>query len=136
MDRVMRTRHKALIKPIRWKQVVGLCLMVATGSCGDLPLDDNPAALRSATFHATATSGPGQLLMTSRYDFASNGSILRNIVNHGDGTLSVARMAAKLSNTSDRGSYYFHRLARILTPQLGCFHGCRLPLGGMRSSFQ
>ncbi len=55
---------------------------------------------------ATSDYGPGTFLMNSGYDYQNNGNMQRNIINYGDGTLAVARMAASQENLADRGSWW------------------------------
>ncbi len=54
----------------------------------------------------TGALGPGMYLMTSYYDYGSNGGVLPNIVNYGDGTIAIARMGAIRPDTADLGSYW------------------------------
>ena len=51
--------------------------------------------------------GPGDSIGYSWYDFGTNGSANRNLINYGDGTISFARMCAIDGGTwPSRGSYY------------------------------
>ncbi|NUO78867.1 T9SS type A sorting domain-containing protein [candidate division KSB1 bacterium] len=61
----------------------------------------------------TGALGPGMYLMTSYYDYGSNGGVLPNIVDYGDGTIAIARMGAMRPDTADLGSYwtYFDGIA-------------------------
>ncbi|MFQ6114265.1 MAG: hypothetical protein ACE5NG_09275, partial [bacterium] len=56
---------------------------------------------------SSAQIGPGTVLMqASTYDFNTNNSVPRNIINFGDGTLAVGRMEETTTSPSDRSSYY------------------------------
>jgi len=57
---------------------------------------------RTVTFRA----GPGDSIGFTYYDFGSNGSSMRNLINYGNGTLVFARMSAVDPATDTRGSYY------------------------------
>lgn len=57
-------------------------------------------------YHGAKAYGPGVFLMDSGYDYQNNGNMQRNIINYGDGTFAVARMAATDEAVSDRGSYF------------------------------
>ncbi|NUM73873.1 T9SS type A sorting domain-containing protein [candidate division KSB1 bacterium] len=51
--------------------------------------------------------GPGVLLMDSGYDYSGNGNMQQNIINYGDGTFAVARMASSDPvGVSDRASWF------------------------------
>lgn len=53
--------------------------------------------------------GPGVKLIDSQYDYGSNGGAKTNLVDYGDGTLAVGRMAATQgppATSPDRGSYF------------------------------
>jgi len=81
--------------------------------------DEEPAtAARPHSGNNTAAQGPGKFLLTSYYDYGSNGGVLNNIVDYGDGTLAVARMGATLSNTSDRGTYWAYFDSRAWSPMV------------------
>ncbi|MGH7496638.1 MAG: choice-of-anchor D domain-containing protein, partial [bacterium] len=57
----------------------------------------------------TGAVGPGVLLMESHYDYGSNGGVLTNLWDYGDGTLAVARMAATQGpapTSPDRGTFF------------------------------
>lgn len=56
----------------------------------------------------TPLLAPGDSIMYTTYDYGTNGSVNRNIVNYGNGILSFARMMAQGSGTTptDRGSWY------------------------------
>jgi hypothetical protein len=55
----------------------------------------------------TNAVGPGFSLMESTYDYGSNGGVLPNIWDYGDGTIAVARMGATQPNPfADRGTYF------------------------------
>lgn len=56
--------------------------------------------------NGTQAQGPGRFLMNSYYDYGSNGGVLSNIVDYGDGTLAVARMGSTQPNSPDRGTYW------------------------------
>ncbi len=70
---------------------------------GDEPI---PAIPAGRVLHKTNAIGPGVLLMQSTYDYGSNGGVLSNIVDYGDGTLAVGRMGATDAGTTDRGTYF------------------------------
>jgi len=70
---------------------------------GDEPI---PAIPAGRVLHKSNAIGPGVLLMQSTYDYGSNGGVLSNIVDFGDGTLAVGRMGATTIPVSDRGTYY------------------------------
>ncbi|MDZ7267060.1 MAG: T9SS type A sorting domain-containing protein [candidate division KSB1 bacterium] len=70
---------------------------------GDEPI---PAAKTTRALHKTNAIGPGVLLMESTYDYGSNGGVLSNIVDYGDGTLAIGRMGATDAGTNDRGTYF------------------------------
>lgn len=59
-----------------------------------------------STLHKTNALGPGVVLMESTYDYGSNGGVLDNLVDYGDGTLAVGRMGATDAGTTDRGTYF------------------------------
>ena len=52
------------------------------------------------------TAGPGDSLLFTTYDYGSNGAPNHNIVNFGDGTFAIGRMAAVLPASADRGTWY------------------------------
>lgn len=54
----------------------------------------------------TYSGGPGDSIGFADYDYGTNGSSNRNLINYGDGTLSFGRMASAGSQATDRGSYY------------------------------
>jgi len=64
-------------------------------------------ALQRSTPMGAATP-PGVLLMRSTYGIHSNGSMGNTVVNYGDGTVGVARMAATTTGSPppDRGSWW------------------------------
>ncbi len=70
---------------------------------GDEPI---PAVETGRVLHKTNAVGPGVLLMESTYDYGSNGGVLSNLVDYGDGTLAVGRMGATDAGTTDRGTYF------------------------------
>lgn len=70
---------------------------------GDEPI---PAPQTAGALYKTNAIGPGVLLMESTYDYGSNGGVLSNIVDFGDGTLAVGRMGATTIPVTDRGTYY------------------------------
>lgn len=66
-----------------------------------------PATLSKAkTGNRTNAIGPGVVLMESTYDYGSNGGVLPNLVDYGDGTLAVGRMGATQPGFPDRATYY------------------------------
>jgi len=67
------------------------------------PLVRNP-------YPPTYSLGAGDSIGFTTYDYGSNGSALRNLINFGDGTLSLARMASTALDpgTPDRGSWFSH----------------------------
>ncbi|MDH4069938.1 MAG: T9SS type A sorting domain-containing protein [Ignavibacteria bacterium] len=50
--------------------------------------------------------GPGDSLGATVSDYGTNGSACHNLINYGDGTLSLGRMAALTSDATDRGTHY------------------------------
>lgn len=59
--------------------------------------------------HRSMAFGPGKFLMDSFYDYGSNGGVLTNLWDYGDGTLAVGRMAATQGpapTSPDRGTYW------------------------------
>jgi len=69
---------------------------------------DEPVAVsaKSQALHKTTAIGPGTVLMESTYDYGSNGGVLSNLVDYGDGTLAVGRMGATDAGTTDRGTFF------------------------------
>jgi hypothetical protein len=65
----------------------------------------NPS-VKPHTGRVAGALGPGKFLMTSWYDYGSNGGVLSNIVDYGDGTLAVARMGAQQQDAADRGTFW------------------------------
>jgi hypothetical protein len=61
-------------------------------------------------YPSTYNLGPGDSIGFTTYDYGTNGSVCRNLVNYGDGTFSMARMGATVlaANTPDRGSWFSH----------------------------
>ncbi|MGH7495899.1 MAG: T9SS type A sorting domain-containing protein [bacterium] len=59
-------------------------------------------------FHGQSTlaTGPGVKLMESFFDYGSNGGVLTNLHDYGDGTLAVGRMGAASPDLIDRGTYF------------------------------
>lgn len=53
-----------------------------------------------------AARGPGRQLMQSFFDYGSNGGVLSNLHDYGDGTLAVGRMAAALPTLIDRATFF------------------------------
>ncbi|MBI4535294.1 MAG: T9SS type A sorting domain-containing protein [Ignavibacteriae bacterium] len=53
-------------------------------------------------------AAPGDSITYTTYDYATNGSVNRNLINYGNGVLSFARMLAQGTGTTppDRGSWY------------------------------
>jgi hypothetical protein len=72
--------------------------------------DEGPAVrLNGPILPAPWSLGPGDSIAFTFYDYGTNGSALRNLINYGDGTLALARMAAVDSGAFGwltRGSYY------------------------------
>jgi len=60
-------------------------------------------------YPSTYSPGPGDSICFTTYDYGSNGSPLRNLINYGDGYLAMVRMAAQFLDpgTGDRGGYHF-----------------------------
>ncbi len=56
--------------------------------------------------HTTNALGPGFKLMESYFDYASNGGVLTNLHDYGDGTLAVGRMGAASPTLNDRGTFF------------------------------
>jgi len=50
------------------------------------------------------TGGPGDSIGFTMFDYNTNGSAYRNLINHGDGTLSLARLAA--TDSLNLGSWF------------------------------
>jgi len=63
---------------------------------------------QSRVYPPTPLAAPGDSIMFTTYDYGTNGSVNRNIVNYGNGILAFARMMAQGSGTTptDRGSWY------------------------------
>ncbi|MGH7451182.1 MAG: cohesin domain-containing protein, partial [bacterium] len=82
--------------------------------------DEKPAtsdnSIKPHSGNGTQAQGPGTFLMNSYYDYGSNGGVLSNIVDYGDGTLAVARMGATQPNLSDRGTYWAYFDGRAWSP--------------------
>ncbi|MCK6562226.1 T9SS type A sorting domain-containing protein [candidate division KSB1 bacterium] len=70
---------------------------------GDEPI---PAVQTGRVLHKTNAIGPGAFLMETTYDYGSNGGVLNNLVDYGDGTLAVGRMGATDAAATDRGTYF------------------------------
>lgn len=74
---------------------------------GDEPL---PVSIGKAKPGYTSNAiGPGEVLMESTYDYGSNGGVLSNIVDYGDGTIAIARMGATTLpplTSPDRGTFF------------------------------
>ena len=86
-----------------------------TRAKGPMNFGYGPAAVAQSAVHShgegVTTYGPGDSLGMARYDYGSNGGPEHNIVNFGDGTLAVGRMASvvpgwQTSGYPDRGTYY------------------------------
>jgi len=86
-----------------------------TRARGPMSIGYGPTAVVQSTVHShgegVTTYGPGDSLGMARYDYGSNGGPEHNIVNFGDGTLAVGRMASvtpgwQTSGYPDRGTYY------------------------------
>jgi len=60
-------------------------------------------------YPSTYSLGPGDSICFTTYDYGSNGSPLRNLINYGDGHLAIVRMAAQdtLGGWPTRGGYHF-----------------------------
>lgn len=71
---------------------------------GDEPI---PAVQTGRVLHKTNAIGPGAFLMETTYDYGSNGGVLNNLVDYGDGTLAVGRMGATDAAATDRGTFFF-----------------------------
>jgi hypothetical protein len=69
---------------------------------------DEPARISSVqrTSLAKPTAAPGTELTTTYYDYGSNGGPCHNLINYGDGTLSLGRMIAADAGYTTRGTYY------------------------------
>jgi hypothetical protein len=52
--------------------------------------------------------GPGDSIGFTRYDYGTNGSANHNVVNYGDGAISIGRMAAQQPGHPDRGTWFTH----------------------------
>jgi len=59
---------------------------------------------------------PGDSIGFSFYDYLTNGSPTRNLINYGDGTFSFARTAAIDSATNTRGTYFTYYDGSSWTP--------------------
>jgi hypothetical protein len=71
--------------------------------------DETPMVAKSVEIPAAVAKtnvGPGDSLLFTTYDYGSNGATNHNIVNFGDGTLAIGRMAAVLAASADRGTWY------------------------------
>jgi hypothetical protein len=69
--------------------------------------------------HTTNAIGPGVVLMESTYDYGSNGGVLSNIVDYGDGTIAIARMGATTlppATSPDRGTFFSYFDGAAWTP--------------------
>jgi hypothetical protein len=69
----------------------------------------NPAVVVGGAPPATFSLGPGDSIGFTYYDYGSNGSANRNLINFGDGQFSFARMCAVdpiSAGTATRGSYF------------------------------
>jgi hypothetical protein len=69
-----------------------------------------PAASLRGSYPSTYHLGPGDSIGFTTYDFGTNGSAAKNLVNFGDGTLSLGRMASLVLDPAnpDRGSFFSH----------------------------
>lgn len=71
---------------------------------------DDVTAVRTAPARVTAvpyTLGPGDSIGYTHYDYGTNGTPNHNVVNYGDGTFSIGRMASLQGGSfPDRGTYY------------------------------
>ncbi|MBI4535814.1 MAG: exo-alpha-sialidase, partial [Ignavibacteriae bacterium] len=56
----------------------------------------------------TYAIGPGDSIGFTTYDYGSNGGPNHNVINYGDGTFSIGRMAAQTTGTPDRGTWFAH----------------------------
>jgi len=90
-----------------------LCPMVFAGTRGARVNKVNPPEAQGAvTGEVMSVSpsvyviGPGDSLGFTVSDYATNGSACHNLINFGDGSLSLGRMMAVTSDATDRGTYY------------------------------
>jgi len=63
------------------------------------------SGLRTSAYPSLYSGGPGDSICFTFYDFGTNGSPLRNLINYGDGTLMMGRMAAHDSLSLIRGAF-------------------------------
>jgi hypothetical protein len=73
---------------------------------GDEFLDKVRLKTRPHHGQSHLATGPGVKLMESFFDYGSNGGVLTNLHDYGDGTLAVGRMGAASSDLIDRGTFF------------------------------
>jgi hypothetical protein len=59
-----------------------------------------------STLSGPYSTGPGDSIGFTRYDFLSNGSSTRNLISYGNGVIAVGRLGAVIPGHSDRGTFY------------------------------
>ncbi|MBI4535295.1 MAG: T9SS type A sorting domain-containing protein [Ignavibacteriae bacterium] len=76
----------------------------------------NPASYKYPSTHAI---GPGDSIGFTTYDYGTNGSANHNVINYGDGALSIGRMAAQQPGITppDRATWFSHSTDRGMTWQ-------------------
>jgi hypothetical protein len=79
---------------------------IAALARGDEFLHKVRSEVRPHYGRSTLAIGPGVKLMESFFDYGSNGGVLTNLHDYGDGTLAVGRMGAALPELTDRGTYF------------------------------
>ena len=73
------------------------------GLTGEEPIRE-PVIIGS--YPSTYRLGPGDSIGFSVYDNGTNRSPCHNLINYGDGTFALGRMAAQVDQAVDRGTYY------------------------------
>lgn len=75
---------------------------------GTISGDEQLRVVPSAILPQAPLAAPGDSITFTTYDYGTNGSVNRNIVNYGNGVVSFARMMAQTMDaaTPDRGSWY------------------------------
>ena len=79
---------------------------IAIFATEDQALDHALLRVRRHHGYTTNALGPGKKLMESYSDYGSNGSVLANLYDYGDGTLAVGRTGALDPSTSDRATFF------------------------------